>query len=175
MMKKTISILMITILVAACGGPIDLVNKTVNNYSLGIPNYMTEMDLQNPEASFQAGEILKEHYVMVIDETKEDLLAAGLDYTVEDYGNASVDFLKQSLKDSKVLQSPNGVQKINGLEAISYKVTGKFPENDLAIFYYLTIYKSESNYYSMSTWTLGDRESKFTKVMEKMIQSFKEI
>lgn len=162
-------------LLVSCGGSSTLVNRTINNYSVDIPDYMEDIDLANPDASLQAGDLLKEHYIMVIDETKESLLAAGLDYSVEDYAKASVDYLKQSLNDAKVVQTPSGVQDINGLEAISYKVTGVFPDNNVSIFYYMTIYKSESNYYSMSTWTLGDRESKFTKVMEEMIQSFKEI
>ena len=173
---KWISALMIMLITISCGSEAKYENMSFNDgqYSMDVPDYMKSLALGNQDASMQYGNELKEHYVMVIAETKESLLAAGLDYSVEDYADFAVDYLKQSLSNPKAERVNEDVQMVNDLETISYKVRGVFPEIDEDIFYYITIYKSENNYYSMSTWTLGSREGRYTETMEKMINSFKE-
>ncbi len=173
---KWISALLISMTIMSCAGDAEFENMTFNDgqYSMAVPDYMKSLELGNQDASMQYGNEIKEHYVMVIAETKESLLAAGLDYSVEDYADFAVGFLKKSLTDPKAERINEEVKNINGLEAISFKVRGVFTDIDEDIFYYITIYKSENNYYSMSTWTLGARESRYTETMEAMINSFKE-
>lgn len=173
---KWTSVILVSLILLACGGETKFENVEVAaKYSVDIPDYMNSIDLQNAEASLQYGNEIKGHFVMVIDETKISLIDAGLDFSVEDYADFAVDYLKQSLTDAKVKRMTDDVQMINDLEAISYKIWGVFTEVDEDIFYYMTIYKSENNYYSMSTWTLGSRENRYTDNMEKMINSFKEL
>lgn len=173
---KLIGGLLFVALMVACGGNVKYNNTSFNdgNYSLDVPDYMTSQALGNPDASMQYGNEMKGHFAMVIAETKESLLAAGLDYSVEEYGEFALDYLKQSLSNPKAERVDDDIQDVNGLEAVSYKVTGEFTEIDQDIFYYMTIYKSENNYYSFSTWTTAGREGKYTPIMEKMINSFKE-
>lgn len=173
---KWVNVVIISFIFLSCNTETKYENiEVTEKYSLDIPDYMKSIDLQNEEASLQYGNEIKGHFVMIIDETKEALINAGLDFSVEDYADFAVDYLKQSLTDAKVKRMTDEVQNINGLEAISYKIWGVFTEVDEDIFYYMTIYKSDNNYYSMSTWTLGSRENRYTNNMETMINSFKEL
>ena len=174
---KSIAVLLLALVIVSCGGEVKYNNTSFNDgqYSMDIPSYMESIALGNPDASMQYGNEMKGHFAMVIAESKESLLAAGLDYTVEEYAEFALEFLKKSLSSPKAERVDYEVKMINGLESVSYKVNGVFSEIDQDIFYYLTIFKNDNNYYSLSTWTTAGREKKYTPIMEKMINSFKEL
>ena len=144
-------------------------------FSIDVPDYMVELDLENPDASFQYGNEMKEHYAMVITETHSELKEYGLEFDIESYANLALDYLEMSISNPQVIPTSDHVQTINGMEALGYKIRGLFPENNLEIFYYAMFYKSDEAFYYVTTWTLADREERFIDNMEKIVQSIKEI
>lgn len=142
-------------------------------FSIEVPDYMEELNLENPDAIFQYGNELKEHYVMVIMETHEELLQYDLEMELDEYAELSIEFLKSSIDNPVVEEVGNG-KEINGMETKSFKINGVFPQNNLDIFYYTTFYRSDKAFYYVTTWTLADREDKFIKNMETILNSVKE-
>jgi len=178
--KITSALLFLLLTIIGCNSEANFATKTVDNkFELSVPDYMKDLALGNVDANLQMGHALKEHYAMVIHETKASLVEAGLNYSVEDYAKFALDFLKSGMVNPKVQRVSDDVVKINDLESVSYKVWGAFENDDIGeivkVFYYITIYKSETDYYAFSTWTLQDREKKYLKIMEQMINSFKEV
>lgn len=143
-------------------------------FSIEIPDYMEKLNLENPDAIFQYGNELKEHYVMVIMETHEELKQYDLEMSIEEYADLSIEFLKSSINDPVVEEVGEGVTTVNGMEAVGYKINGVFPQNNLDIFYYAMFYRSEKAFYYVTTWTLAEREEKFIDNMEKIVHSIKE-
>ena len=160
----------------ACNGS-DTSLETVDvdgKFSIEVPDYMSELDLENPDAVFQYGNESKEHYVMVIMETHEELLQYGLEMGIQEYAELSVEFLKSSISEPKVEEVADGIEMVNGMETMGYKIRGVFPDNNLEIFYYAMFYRSDKAFYYVTTWTLADREEQFADNMEKITHSVKE-
>ncbi len=177
-MKKMKLILLglgLVLLFNACESNIKLKQKSFDNiFEIGLPDYLAKTDLDNPDAILQYGNLIKGLYAMMIYEPKTDLTAAGLDYSIEDYADFNLGNIKASLENPKV-QRVSTFKKVNGIDCIAYKIWGVFPEINEEMFYYLTIFKTDLNYYSFHTWTMASRESTHINVMEKMINSFKEL
>lgn len=174
---KWFSPLLIAFTFLACSdSDANMVTETVNGkFTVDVPDYMTELNLENPDAIFQYGNELKEHYVMVINETHEELAEYGLEMEIQEYADLSMDYLKMSINNPQVEEVGNGIQEINGMEALGYKIRGVFPDNNLDIFYYAMFYRSDKGFYYLTTWTLGEREERFAKSMESITHSLKEI
>lgn len=177
-MKKMrlIGLVMIAAIMFGCAGEVKYNTLSFNDkqFTLDVPTYMEEQSGINPEASMEYGSEIKAHFAMVIAESKESLMQEGLDFSVEEYADFAVGFTKDALKEAEVEKVSESIQTINGMEAISYKVRGIFEEIDERLFYYMTIFKSENNFYNFTTYTFAGREGKYTPIMEKMINSFKE-
>lgn len=150
--------------------------KTVdvgNDFTLEVPDYMTEMDLESPLAVLEYGHTMKEHYVMVIEENIEELKTYGLDMNLEEYSDISVEQIKGAIDRPIEKEITDGIQEINGMDAIGYKIQGVFPENDLGIVYYIMYYMSAESFYYVASWTLSDYEREHTEAMDKIIYSLK--
>jgi len=172
--KWILGILVSAVLISCGSGKAEYKSKSVQGmFTFDMPTYLEEMDLENPDAILEYGNGLKEHYVLVISETTDEL--EGLDIDVDSYSDFTVNFLKESLDNSKIQKVNSEIKDINGLSANLYKVWGNLAEINQDIFYYIAILKSDSRYYSFYTWTLESREDRYTKTMEHMIESFKEL
>lgn len=170
--------LMLVFGMLSCGGDSNasfVTEEVDGKFSVDVPDYMTELDLENPDAIFQYGNEIKEHYVMVIMETHEELAEYGLEMDIQTYADLSLEYLKMSISGPEVEEVGNGVEEVNGMETLAYKIRGVFPDNNLDIFYYAIFYRSDKAFYYLTTWTLGEREDRFSDNMEKITHSLKEI
>ncbi|PZE18644.1 hypothetical protein DNU06_02095 [Putridiphycobacter roseus] len=143
-------------------------------FEIDLPSYFTKADLDNEDAIMQYGNLLKEFYAMMIYEPQVDLIEIKENYSLADYADFNLQNIKASLMHPKV-QRVSSFTKVNGADCIAYKIWGLFPEINEEMFYYLTIFKTDLNFYSFHTWTMASQESKHINTMEKMITSFKEL
>jgi hypothetical protein len=153
---------------------INYVNKEATGlFSMEIPDYMYAVDLQNPDADFQFGHEMKEHYIMAFTESHQSLADAGVEMDLESYTDFAINSLTSTLGAAQVEKSTVIPSVINDLNVSSYKIRGVFENEELDVFYYLTIYRNQNAFYYMTTWTLGRNEEEYSPIMEKSIQSFK--
>ncbi|TAF67314.1 MAG: hypothetical protein EAZ55_03065 [Cytophagales bacterium] len=142
--------------------------KIKDTYSLSIFDYMTENKDLNDNASFQYSNNKKELYLIVIDESKEELESQG--YNLKKYFEFASDNVVKGVKDGKAAE-PEKLQ-IKNYETLQGTVTGKF--NNIAVTYLLTIVKTDKQYYQILAWTLTSNKSGIAD-LKTMINSFKEL
>ena len=148
---------------------------TFPDFQVDLPEYMTEVDLQNPNAQLQYGDILKEHYVLVIEERVSDLESLGFDFTIEDYMDFALENVLNTISNSKSERLNETVKNDTGIDYITYKIWGTFDEEDIDVYYRLTVYKSDDNFYNLMTWCMAEDERAYEPIMDKMVKSFKEL
>ena len=165
------------ILFLACeDGKVEFVEVSApNQCSIEIPDYMEPIDLGSPGAVLQYGNELKEHYVTVLVETHDQLAANDLRMNLKQYSDYYLDFLKAGLVNPTVEPLHEGIQDVNGLKAIGYKVNGLVVDDELDLASYIMFYQSSKGFYYVSTWTLANREAKFAEYMNKIVYSLIEL
>lgn len=157
----------------ACTPPIKYNEvKTNDQYSISLPDYMAPASDMHPQASLQYQNPEKELYIVVVDESKEQMQAYDLNYDLETYYKniVSTPFSEQ-LKNGKV--SMPARMDIDGNKAFISEITGNI--NNADIYYKLAIIESPTHFYQLVLWTKNDYKEKMSPVMEAMIESFKEI
>lgn len=176
-LKNNLLLFVLVALFGACStNDVKYVRQDVQGeFSIDVPDYLYEVNLDNPDASLQLGHEMKEHYMMAFMESHESLAEAGVEMDLESYTDFALNSLKSTLSEPIIEKSTVIPAVINGLNVSSHKIRGYFLQERLDVFYYLTIYRSERSFYYMTTWTLGRNEAAFSPIMEKSIVSFKEL
>ena len=157
--------------------------KKVNGlYSIEIPDFMTETTTLQPDASLQYNNPIKEKYITVLDETKEDVEAFISDYGVgddtksalENYSSMRLQYLAESgitVKNQTKLKS----SMINGRKALSTTIDATVPGIVEDITYYFTYLEGTDHFYMISSWTLFSLKDTYTDEVKAMSESFKEL
>lgn len=150
-----------------------------NEYSMDIPSYMTKSTELNDEASLQFRGILREAYVIVIDESKQefiDFLVAEEQYdsslsVVSNYAKTQLDNTTSSLN---VISKKTPVKlKINGLNAVKAEIDGVVDGITEPISYFVTFVESSEKLYMIMAWTLKEEKEIHRSTFEKMAKTFK--
>jgi hypothetical protein len=165
-----------SVFLISCGGDDNFVTQTVDDkFSVDLPDYMVELDLENPGAALQFGNEMREHYALVIMESHEMLAQLNMDLDLQSYANINLENMKLSLNNPRLEELEDGVTMINDLPTVGYKLKGVFPESDIDIVYYMRYYRSKRAFYCVLTWTLEQTERSYSNNMHKIINSLKEI
>jgi len=182
-MKKSINIVAILMLIIinwSCGSSETSETKFkpfkyYSDFQLDLPEYMTEVDLQNADAQMQYGDMLKEHYALIIMENISDLVDLGFDFNIDDYMGFALENVMNTISNSKSERVHKTIQNETGIDYISYKIWGTLEEENIDVYYRLTIFKSDTRFYNLMTWCMADDERTYDPIMDKMIRSFEEL
>lgn len=170
-MKKSIVLGLLSLLFISCNSKTEYQTvKVKNKYSLEIPEFMSEAQTLNPEASLQYQNALREFYVIVLDEPKTQFPNQGA-INLEEYKNIVLENMKMNLSEPKI--SPIEDTIINGLKAKLFSISDD--TENIEIYYQFAYIESKSNFYQVMTWTLENKKDKFSNDMDKIIASFKEM
>jgi len=172
-MKKLGTLLMIALLIAGCGAKKTKFNeaKVAGKFTMQVPEYMAVATNLNKSASLQYSNPTEEVYMVVIDDSKEEMKAADVNYTLQQYFDFAAKNLENSVNNYK-LSSPVS-KKINGNSALVGEITGKFDKYD--VFYKIAAIESSKHFYQILSWTMGDKKDKYSADMDAMIESLKEL
>lgn len=168
-MRKIFILLSVTSLFAC--SPDDREVRVNNKYSITLPEGMKPVTGLNEEASLQHADEAVPLYVVVIDESKEEMQQHDLDYDLDLYYNniVSRNFV-ESL--SEVSISEPAKDSISGSPAYLVDVSGKAESG--SIYYKLAIIETPSAFYQVLMWTTAGEREEQQPVMEKIARSFKE-
>jgi len=150
--------------------------KTVayqDSFTIDIPIYMVEMDLENPEASIQFGNDLESHYMVVIRESHEKLAGFGIEMDIQAYADLMINYAEISIGSAKVEKMTKGIETINDMQSIGYEIEG-LDNKGRPIYYQIMYLRSERALYSVTTWCDGSRKESCAPVMTEMLRSIKE-
>ena len=180
---KYLSILAVAVLLVSCSlGDTKFETVTVSgHYQMDVPDYMTESNELNSDASLQYENTSKETYVVVINEDKELLIELfneidGWDNDatpLENYAALQSEGMEMSL-DLSDQSGPND-KKINGMPAKTYEYTGYAPDIPYEIFYYIAYIEGGRELYMVSAWCLAEDKDSYKDTFVKMVDTFKEL
>ncbi len=155
---------------------------SVKDYSLDVPEYMSEATDLNAEASLQYQNIVKETYVVVIDEPKDEFMQVFSELGLYDASLSPLENYAQFQSES-LLEMMSTVadrsdleyRESNGSRRASFTVTGTIADvPDLSIYYVLGYVEGASTMYTIMGWTLESRIGRYGVDLEQMVASFKE-
>lgn len=144
----------------------DLAHVAVGEqYSLDVPTYLSKTTEFNPEASLQYINVDKAVYIMVIDQSKSELEATGVEVTLKDYFDlATLQFETFEAPDQRTIHGMNAIQT----EAVGFM-------NTHHVFYKMAIVESETHFYQILAFTLLEQKEQYAKELQNMIDSFEEL
>ncbi|MDR1543092.1 MAG: hypothetical protein LBS50_01525 [Prevotellaceae bacterium] len=152
-----------------------------NRYSFSVPALSIPYQQANAEASAVYADILKNLFVMVIEETKDEINAVFSDNgevyvaTLDDYTEllASVYDVQES---SGFLLSSDFEflvdTAINSLPA--YYLQNTRPIDGYEMFYNMAVIEGNDRFYQFIVWTLGENKAENENLIKNIIYSFSE-
>jgi hypothetical protein len=170
----------ISFLIYSCADSFEKENiKIKNQYSIVLPKFLSKSNTLNNEASLQYQNLLREFYVIVIDETKDEVHEVvnnddnlfhistdfdGYKRLITENTNLTINFDQINVgKTKQVNNMPAHIQSMEG-EIEGHK-----------IFYKLALIEGKKHYYQIFVWTLYNNKNEYSDLMEGIINSFEEI
>ena len=143
--------------------------KVGHVYHVSIPDYMTKSYKLNDAASLQYLNAAKETYVIVIEDSKDHLLEAGIPFKdPEEF----YDHFEQTFIDNTSDVSPKHALTINGYPAVQVEITKPFDQFN--VHYLVTVIESDTHFYKMLAWTIEDYKEKYLADFKRIASSFRE-
>ncbi len=175
-MKKIFALFFIFIVFASCDKPTTYQTiKIKKQYSVDLPSFLSEAENLNDEASLQYQNLLKEFYVLVIDEPKQAFANAierqDINADLDGYSDVILKNLRASIQNGVFSEIEN--IKIGGLNARTFSVTGTV--EGIEIYYEFAQIEGKKQFYQILIWTEPKRLDKHQTEMKKIINSFKEL
>lgn len=175
-MKKVISLFLTILSLVACTSNEEFKTIAINDYSIGLPSFLSEGKGLNDDASLQYQNLFKELYIVVIDENKESFKEAieinELEDVYETNFNGYTELLIGSLEEAVKFKNKKETEtKINGLPAKILEFEGNVDGID--IYYQVAYIDGITNYYQIMTWTLANKKETYQKTMNEIFKSFK--
>jgi hypothetical protein len=166
-------------LIISCGnGPEATMAVKGPGYSLEIPESMTKTTSLNDEASLQYQDLMKQLFVITINEPKSQLQAAIDDndlydqytYNLKGYYDLIITNFQSSFS-LENLPSPTDTT-IHGLPAKVVELEGDVDGD--RVYCKLAFIEGKKHYYQVMAWTNAGRKQALSKTIADMVASFKE-
>jgi len=176
-MKILSSALLLILFLSACSNNTQKI-KVGDKYSLVLPDYLSETDELNDDASLQYQNTEKEFYTIVIDENKQELfdiidqseLLAGYQKNLEGYSKLLLDGL---IADAGLAVAPKVQDEtINGLPAKILSTT--LDADGFRVYYKIAMIEGKADFYQVMTWTMESNATEHEEEMEGIVRSFVE-
>ena len=175
MKLKFIAAALTLFILTACKHTVETV-KVDGKYTLDLPSFLNKTDDLNKAASLQYKNEMREFYVLVMDEPKENfhevLNEGGLDYERDLNGYSEI--LAKDIAESSAIEITPKLQKttINNLNARLLNFEGVV--NGVNVYWKIAYIEGKNRYYQILTWTLPEKKEKNAEAMDAIINSFKE-
>jgi hypothetical protein len=179
---KIFPILLLFALLMGCTDSKEVKTRTViieERYSLELPTFLREAKDLHEDASLQYQNRIKDYYVIVIDEPKQDLenvleeedLTEEYTSDLKGYTKLLLDGFGMSLQNMGKSELIYTV--INDLPANLVKLTGRVDGVD--VFFYVGFFEGKETYYQVLAWTSEKKASLYKANMLEILKSMKEI
>ena len=179
-MKKTTLILLTILTLISCETGDKEQNITIGDkYSVSIPSFLTKVNNLNDDASLHYQHAWKEFYVIVIDETIEEMqkaleenqLTDTYNNDIKGYSDLLVNGFEQTVsvnRKSEILDT-----LVNGMPARLLTINGRVEGIDA--FYSIAFIQGKKRYYQIMAWTLSNKEYQYKDKMNRIMYSLKEL
>lgn len=177
LLHKALFLFLTATMLVSCNNGTQTV-KVDGKYSIELPKYLEKTSDINPEASLQYQNVVKQFFVIVIDEPKTEFENALQEHSLYDmysndlegYSKLITDSMDKSIKLKKKPEFENTT--INGKTARLLSFEGL--NSGYPVYWKLAFVEGNSHYYQIMVWTKAESKDKYEKEMTAIINSFKE-
>ncbi len=147
--------------------------KVGHIFTISLPAYMIKTASLNGDASIQYKNEVKEVYGFIIEDLKETLELAELNYSsiTEFYDKFMEDFSKDDEK--KTISKPI-MQTKGGINFIEVDYTFYSKEAESEIYYLVGVVETKTAYYQVLSWCSAADKSKYKADFQKILYSLKD-
>lgn len=143
---------------------------------MSVPDYMVKTSDLNDVASMQYMNKTKEAYVVVIEDSKEDLDAAGTKYAgLKDFHDSVIESLKS--EDPKAQESKPTEFQQNGNKFYQTDLNATLQTEDgkeIKVTYLVTYVESKTHYYQILCWTLANNYKDLVGDFKKIVVTIRD-
>jgi acyl carrier protein len=139
-------------------------SAATGDYSLMVPQSWKEIPEANPQAGIIAGHLLREQYVLVIRNPKEDFSG-----TLDEFDDLTTKSLCDGMTDAETSGPESKI--VAGYPARLSRIKGTVDK--IGISYLAVSLEAADAYYQVYGWTLKSREPIAFPVIEEIFESFK--
>lgn len=175
-MKTILSFFLLSLLLIGCAKEEIQSIKIKNQYTIEVPNFMSQTAILNRDASLQVQNEAKEFFTVVIDEPQaefnEMMLTLGNQYesNFTGYTNLITDNLKLMVEKNNFSEIKDVT--IDDKKAKLFTIEGTVDSHE--IIYHLGFIEGKKHYYQIVSWTSSKQKKANFKNMEQIVHSFKE-
>ena len=183
-MKNYVYSLLIIFTFNACEGDLNTKMISVNErYTISIPADMSESSELNDDASLQYEDMWEDSYVIVIDESKQEMQQALEMFDMTDGFENNLDNYSDIVMDGFLMEMDEQIEHIvdtiiNNMSAKVAKLTmSTVGDNfeDIEVHYAMAVVEGKEHYYQVMVWTLAENEIKYSQKIDNILYSLKEI
>jgi hypothetical protein len=175
-MKKTVTIFTTALILLATTA---FAQNTFKEFKAGhifyvsLPDYMARTTGLNSASTIQFKSNIKDVYGFIIEDSKEELKLAELNYTSlnEFYEDFIKDFLKD--EDKRKVSNPSS-KKVGDINFIESDASYYDKEAQVEIYYFVGIAETSSTYYKVLCWGTLENKDKFKADFQKILYSIKD-
>ncbi len=178
-MKNLFALTLLSVVLLACSDKTRFKEVEVRDlYSIHVPEFLSETNDLNAEASLQYMNTAREFYVLVIHESKDEFHAAIKELELEDQYPLNIDGYAKVLIDNFKLNAE--VKKQSDISEITIdKRAARMVNFDAVIegvdAYCTMVYvDGKTNYYQIFAWTLQKYKDKYAEDLDAIATTFKE-
>ena len=150
-------------------------------YSIKVPNYMSVSNDLSEEASLQYENLIKDAYLIVIDENKAEFIEIFNELEMLDSTKTALEnytqYQRESISNTMDVTSVSELREImiNGNEALMIQIDGGIPEVNTDVTYLLAVIQGNANLYSVLYWTTKEQAKKMLPHFEQSIHTFQDL
>ena len=146
-------------------------HKIGHYYYIEIPDYMSKTLELNSSASCQYSNVNKQAYMIVIEDSKEDLDLVNSKFTSPiDFYEDFIKSFSKNKEDVKVTDPKNLI--INGNKAVQSEMTANVDSTD--IYYLVTVIETKTYFYKILCWTVPESKDALKNDFIKMSSTLKD-
>lgn len=147
--------------------------KAGNVFYMAVPDYMSKTIGLNDVATVQYKNSIKDIYTIVIEDNKEDLKLAEINYA--SLSEFQEEFAKDFIKDEGKRPSSKPIFTTkNDINFVEYDTAYFDKETNREIYYLVGIVETKSHFYKILSWTSMDNKDKYKADFQKMLYSLKQ-
>ena len=133
------------------------------------------------EASLQYENLIKDAYLIVIDENKAEFIEIFNELEMLDSTKTALEnytqYQRESISNTMDVTSVSELREImiNGNEALMIQIDGGIPEVNTDVTYLLAVIQGNANLYSVLYWTTKEQAKKMLPHFEQSIHTFQDL
>ncbi len=144
--------------------------KVGHSFNISLPSYMSRTVGLNDVASIQYKNTVKDIFGVVIEDNKEELNLAELNYS--SINEFTEEFVKVFLEDEPSKKFSNPIYDKKGeINFAEFDATYYDDESKIEIYYLVGIVETKTSFYKVLSWCAGSEKSKYKEDFKRILYS----